>query len=267
MVLSKIPKEKYRVLTAPLRMSPDFIIIGVQKGGTTSLFSYLSQHPQLKLARRKELHYYDLNYDRGLSWYRSFFPIKPVYRNVLTGEASPYYIFHPLVPERIYKDNPNIKLLLLLRDPIHRAYSHYQMEKRKGKEKVATFEEAIEKEAERIKNSTLTIQNNQYDYNHQVYSYLARGIYHEQIARYLNYFKREQLLVLKSEDFFSRPLEALEKVYLFLGIKSIFPEHISVKNGGNYLPIGGEILNNLRVFYKPYNERLSALLGQEFNWD
>src|SRR4051812_46716716 len=173
--IPKLIKDMYRFSIASLRYplahyraSPDFIIIGVQKGGTSSLFEYLKQHPNIKTSVVKEVHYYDSDYKKGMKWYRSFFPLNEKNKKIIYGEASPYYFFHPLVPERIYKDNPNIKLILLLRDPVDRAYSHYQMERRKGREKLKSFEEAILKETERIQKGHDAIVNEKklYDYHH-----------------------------------------------------------------------------------------------------
>jgi lipopolysaccharide transport system ATP-binding protein len=90
-----------RLLTAGLRRAPDFLIIGAQKGGTTSLYSYLCEHPSVVAAERIEVHYFDLAYDRPWWWYKSHFPGRIGNGRTLTGEASPYYLFHPLVPERV----------------------------------------------------------------------------------------------------------------------------------------------------------------------
>jgi len=268
-------KDMYRFMViifrypfARFRALPDFIIIGVQKGGTSSLFELLKQHPNIKTSVFKEVHYYDFQYQKGKKWYRSFFPLLKRDKKLVYGEASPYYFFHPLVPERIYKDNPNVKLILLLRDPVDRAYSHYQMERRKGREKLKSFEEAISKETERIQKGYDGITNGKqlYNYNHHIYSYVARGRYDVQLKRWLQYFKREQLLVLKSEDFFVSPHNNLERIYKFLDIPVIFPKDLLVKNQGMYNPVKNDTIKHLRDYYKPHNEELSRFLGENFQW-
>ena len=260
-VLFRYPLARFRAL-------PNFIIIGVQKGGTSTLFELLKEHPRIQTSVFKEVHYYDFQYQRGKKWYRSFFPVRSKDKDMLYGEASPYYFFHPLVPERIYKDNPNIKLILLLRDPADRAYSHYQMERRKGREKLKSFEEAISKERERVQRGSEIIADGKkaYDHNHHVYSYLARGRYDEQLKRWLQYFKREQLLILKSEDFFASPHDCLERVYKFLNIPVVFPKDLQVRNQGTYNPVETETMKHLRDYYKPHNEELSQFLGENFRW-
>ena len=180
---------------------PDFIIIGAQKGGTSSLFNYLSQHSQIQLPSVKEIHFFDYNYGKGIEWYRKQFPGKFI-RLKITGEASPYYLFHPLVPQRVFSCCPNAKFIVLLRNPVDRAYSHFMMEKKRGDEPL-TFEEAINIEPQIINNEENKIINNpEYrSISHQRSSYLARGMYYSQIKRWLNYFPKKQFLFIKSESF------------------------------------------------------------------
>ena len=104
------------------RRLPDFLIIGAQKCGTSSMFAYLNQHPQMKLPDVKEIHFFDLNYSNGLDWYTSHFPPASLSHRMVTGEASPYYLFHPHVPERVRLHCPDVKLVVMLRNPVDRAY-------------------------------------------------------------------------------------------------------------------------------------------------
>jgi len=260
-ILFRYPLARFRAL-------PDFIIIGVQKGGTSTLFEYLKQHPCIKTSVFKEVHYYDFHYSKGIKWYKSFFPFNKKDKHILYGEASPYYFFHPLVPERVFKDNSNIKLILLLRDPVDRAYSHYQMERRKGREKLKSFEEAISMETERIQEGyrPIATKKGSFNYKRHIYSYLSRGCYDEQIKRWLKYFKREQLLVLKSEDFFSSPQKNLGRIYQFLNIPVIFPKNLRIKNQGSYTPVNSDTIERLRSYYKQHNKELSEFLGEQFQW-
>jgi len=132
-------------------MLPDFIIIGVQRGGTTSLYKYMTKHPKIIPALKKEIHFFDNKFGKGLSWYESQFMQNPFFcllkrkrksEDTITGEASPYYIYHPHVPKRISKILPNVKLIAILRNPIERAFSHYNHEVRLGAEKLS-FEDAL----------------------------------------------------------------------------------------------------------------------------
>lgn len=257
----------FRRFNSKQRALPTFIIIGVQKGGTSSLFSILEQHPQIGTSVFKEVHYYDFDYKRGQRWYQSYFPIKnDKYKAI--GEASPYYIFHPKVAERIYKDNPNVKLIALLRDPIDRAYSHYQMERRKGKESEETFEAAIAIETERLKPEIEKFEKNQHYQSpiHQNFSYLSRGKYDEQLEHWYQFFSKEQLLVLKSEDFFENPVSILKEVYRFLEVEEILPKDLKPKNQGKYLPLKASILEKLAAYYQPHIKKLNTITGKVIDW-
>ncbi len=244
---------------------PDFIIIGVQKGGTTSLFYYLSQHPSITLPKTKEIHYYDLNYEKGLKWYKAHFPVK---KSMITGEASPYYIFHPLVAERIYRDNPKAKLIVMLRNPIIRAYSQYHMERKKGHDKMPSFEDAIHAEPERVDEESLKLKQSviQKSWNHQVYSYLARGEYAKQLKEWFKYFSKDQFLFIKSEEFFENPVSVLDEVCMFLGVTSFTPTDITPLNASQYDPINPDIKNYLKDYFKNDNRDLCELIGDKFKW-
>lgn len=169
---------------------PTFLIIGAQRCGTTSLYDSLTGHPSILPALRKELHYFDNNYDKCLEWYKAFFPLRlPRETNStanppLRGEATPYYIFHPRAHQRIADVLPNAKLIVVLRNPVDRAYSHYWHEVRMGYEHLS-FEEAIAKESERTGREVHDLlRDEQYrSVEHQHFSYLNRGIYHQQLRR------------------------------------------------------------------------------------
>ncbi|HEV2894458.1 MAG TPA: sulfotransferase, partial [Actinomycetota bacterium] len=154
--------QAYARPTAGLRLLPDYLIIGAQRAGTTSLHRYLIQHPGVRTTlRTKGVHFFDTAYGRGMSWYASRFPTKLTAWYVArrhgvelrTGEASPYYLFHPHVPARVAEHLPQVRLIALLRDPVGRAYSHYQHEVARGFETLS-FEEAIEAEPARLAGET-----------------------------------------------------------------------------------------------------------------
>ena len=139
--------------TALARIAPSFLVIGAQRSGSTALYRHLAAHPAILPPLRKEVHYFDFQYAKGRAWYLAHFPgiqerITGNYR-AITFEASPYYMLHPLAPERIMAFNPDMKLIAILRDPVDRALSHYHHEARRGVETL-TFEEAIAAEPERL---------------------------------------------------------------------------------------------------------------------
>ncbi|GBC70058.1 hypothetical protein HRbin01_01766 [archaeon HR01] len=265
----------FRYLTGGLRALPDFIIIGEARCGTSSLYKYITSHPQVIPAFRIEVHFFDVGYSLGLNWYRAHFPVRFWMKvlemlrgsKVITGEKSPYYMFHPHAPRRIAKLIPHVKLIALLRNPVDRAYSLYQLRRRRGLE-LLTFEEAIEREKRLIPSETEKMLHDE-NYNsieHRRYSYISRGIYIKSLSRWFQFFPREQFLILKSENLFENPNNLMQRVFDFLNIRR-FEEIEYVKyHEGKYPEMNPRTRRELVEFYRPYNEELQKLLGQNFNW-
>jgi Sulfotransferase domain len=247
-----------RIAAFSSRQSPGFIIIGAQKGGTTSLYRYLTAHPDVGEASKKEVHFYDRAYKKGMSWYLAHFPERGIFP--LVGESSPSYLFHPKVPERIQHTLPEAKLIVLLRNPIDRAYSQYQMRLRR----VGTnsFEADLDHEFERLKMSSGPLGPEKGEH-----AYLARGHYAEQLERWFAVFPREQLLILQSETFFAQPGIGLAQTLAFLDLRSWQPADYDVHNSGAYTDMHPETRARLAAYFAPHNQRLYELLGQDFGWD
>ena len=273
-------EKAFRAGTNPLRMMPDFMIIGAMRGGTTSLYSYLTAHPNISPAHMKEVHFFDVYFHKGLHWYRAQFPstVQKYYaehiqkQTFITGEASPYYLFHPHAPRRIAQLLPQVKLVVLLRNPVSRAYSHYYHEVAGGHEKL-TFEEAIDHEEERIGQEMEKLaKNEQYvSYNHRHYSYLARGIYVDQLRVWMDLFPKEQFLILKSEDFYTDPAMGLKQVLQFvdvpaMGLKEQKEEYEQL-NTTKPPKMDAATRKRLHAYFEPHNARLYEYLKQDFNWD
>src|SRR5690242_4033623 len=187
-------EKVYRGLTSPVRLLPDFLVIGAQRGGTTSLYQYLQVHPFIEPATTKEVHFFDRRFHKGLAWYRGHFPTalekyradRLHNRLFLIGEATPDYLFHPHTPRRVARILPWVKLIVLLRNPVERAYSHYHHAVDLGYEHLP-FEEAIRREEERLGTEREKMLKNQY-YKSCAYmelSYLSRGIYVEQLQAWM----------------------------------------------------------------------------------
>jgi hypothetical protein len=232
---------------------PDFLIIGAKKCGTTFLYDLLSRHPYVEPAAKKELHYFDILYkEEGIDWYRRCFP-RPKWkdgRRIITGEATPY-LGNPRAPERVAQVLPQARLITLLRDPIQRAYSDYQQVRRKGREPLA-FEEAIEAE----KRQTRSIRG-----------YLSRDVYVDYLLWWSSFFAEDQMLVLKSEDFFERTQETLERALDFLDLPRWEAEATEKRNKGEYeTQMAPATRQRLEEYFEPHNERLYKHLGVDFEW-
>ena len=256
---------------------PDFIIAGAQKCGTTSLYRWLAAHPRVAEASKKEVHFFDLNYHKGRRWYQRHFPSalerlaarRRGNGRLLAGEASPYYLFHPHALRRIRQAMPEVKLIVLLRNPIDRAYSHYWHNVRHGREPLS-FEEAIEREPERLRSETEKMRKDERyrSFAHQHYSYLARGVYAEQLLAMWSHFPRAQALVLKSETFYAEPGRTLREVLGFLRLlPPREPQRLRVENAGRYPAMGGSLRRRLAAHFQAPNQRLHDCLGGEFQWD
>jgi Sulfotransferase domain len=268
--------QAYARPTAGLRLLPDYLIIGAQRAGTTSLHRYLVQHPGVRTTlRTKGVHYFDTGYGRGRSWYASRFPTRLTawyvarrHRVALrTGEASPYYLFHPLVPHRVAELLPQVKIIALLRDPVVRAYSHYQHEVARGFETLS-FEEAIEAEPARLAGEVerMLAEPLHHSFAHQHHSYLARGRYHEQLATWRALFDDSQLLVLSSERFFAEPGLWFKQVLDFLELPAFTPDAFERHNAYDYRQMGDEVRERLVEHYREPNRRLYESLGDDFGW-
>jgi Sulfotransferase domain len=265
-------RHRWRLATALVRTLPDFIIIGAQKCGTTFLYQLLVQHPHVKPAFAKEVHYFDLNFRKGDNWYRSYFPLQMRNsRKYITGEASPYYLFHPHAPRRAWAVVPDAKLVVLLRNPVDRAYSHYQHQVKRVKaeaRETLTFEEAIEVEERILPGEVSKMLQSEYyaSATHRTRSYLSRGIYIDQLLVWSSFFQRKQMLILKSEDLFNDTTNALERMLDFLKIPHWAPETYSIPNKREYTGVSPLIRQRLDEYYKPHNQRLYEYLGVDLGW-
>lgn len=247
---------------------PTFLIVGAQKAGTTFLYQEVTQHREVGGSLTKEIHFFDDNYRRGLGWYEGFFPAAPM---KVVGEASPGYLFHPHAIRRIAHDLPSAKLVVLLRDPVRRAFSQYQHESRLGFEQAATFEEALALEPDRLAGELERMQADEWyvSHSHRHFSYVARGLYLEQVQRCHQLVGRERVLVLRSEDLYQRSGDVLPRVFDYLGLDP--PE--SIQAGSNDMAAAStsrldkRTEAGLRDFFRPHNERLYEYLGWEEVWE
>ena len=262
----------YRKLTWRSRMQPDFLIVGAMKCGTTSLHYYLAQHPQLVPASVKEVHFFDVrsekndNFKKGEAWYRAHFP-RPTNANQHAFESTPRYIFYPPAAERIFTCNSRMKIIILLRNPTERAISHYFHARRVGKESLPIME-ALQADHD-MEEPNVTKENcNEVSVFRPFY--LRRGLYAQQIKRFLSYFPQEQILILDSEDLFGQTRQTVRQVFEFVGggvdtefeVKDIAPHHTAK----NKVAVDPEVRQYLDHYFLPYNEELYQLIGRNFGW-
>jgi hypothetical protein len=268
--------RRFGHLTARFRLLPDYLIIGAQRAGTTSLFKYLVRHPAVaRPFLGKGAHFFDTNYSGDLDEYRAYFPttaykwvVKATRRmDAVTGEGSPYYLAHPHAPYRIAETLPGVKLIALLRDPVDRAYSHHQHEVARGFEDLS-FEEALEREPERLAGELERMREDP-SYNSfavQHHTYLSRGRYAEQLEVWYGLFPKDQILVLPSEELFSDPDRTFRAVLAFLGLPAISLREYEVFNPRKYTDMSPELRQRLVDYFAEPNGRLYDLMGVDYGW-
>jgi hypothetical protein len=261
--------------TAKARLEPDFIMIGGQRCGTTSLFRALMAHPQVvRPTFHKGVNYFDVNYDKSQAWYRGHFPLAALARRT-TGKAGPpvvfeasgYYMYHPFAVERIARDLPDVKLVVMLRDPVERAYSAYQHELKRGYE-WESFERALDLEDERLVGEVERMRADvTYEsFTHRHHSYTRRGHYAEQLEAVLRHFPRSQLHVIESESFFESPQKEYAGLVTFLGAEPFMPATFDQYNARPRDPMSAQTRARLEAHFAPHDQRLAALLGHSPHW-
>jgi hypothetical protein len=223
---------------------PNALIVGAAKCGTTSLFEYLSQHPDACASRVKELRFLDLQWNpERVSWYRAHFAAKS--RHLVSFEATPGYLLHPDAPARAGSLVPDARLIVMLREPVARAYSYWNHRRDEGTEPLS-FEEAIEVEGERKR----------------AFWYVRGGLYAEQITRWMEHFPRDAFLFIRSEDFYRSPARELDRVTDFLGLPRHEFRNLTPRNQRGYpAPLDPATRARLEPRFAGSNARVAELTG------
>ncbi len=253
-------EHAWRMATADLRRLPDIVIIGAQRGGTTSLRRWLRDHPQAPF-EVGEVHFLDHNYDRGRRWYRSQFPTFLERRRRV--ESTPYLLFHPLAPERAAATLPqSTRFVALLREPAQRAMSHYRLERSLGRES-KTFADALAAEEERLRGETAKVMQGERSRSHQWFSYQARGRYAEQLTRWFDAVGPERITVVESERLYVDAAVGTD-LLAWLGLDAPVVPFPATNASPGATPDDRSVLGTLRAQFAEDNEALFELLGRRF---
>ena len=285
----------FRKITSSFRMLPSFLILGGSRSGNTSLFAYLTEHPNIMPGSLKAFFFFQYFTNNKTSFYRSQFPIKR--KNLITCDSTSSYFVHPLIPARVHKLLPSAKLIVVLRNPVERAYSEFHYTVTLGSELTENFEDVIKSELKRIeignKKPELKIENT--NYNHFAFSHLRDGLYVQHLERWLKFFPNEQLLVLHTKDLSTNFDNTLAKTFEFLNLpkyqienrieknkidkirplsgherniyKNIDSKTRTLFNVQNYPEIKSETRKFLQDFFRPHNEKLFKMIGKRFDWN
>lgn len=255
-------------------MTPSFLLIGGKRCGSTTLHRAIIDHPHVLAPRTsKSSHYFDVNHDRGAAWYQSHFPSLTTAERMtsrtgitpITGESSPYYSFHPLAPQRIAAELPDARLILCVRDPIERAWSHYQYEVARGFEDLP-FRSALERESERLQGQHDVLLAGKRSSAHRHQTYLARGRYIEHLEMVEQHIDRSQVHLVVSEELFLNPESTLDGLWKFLDLPARRVDSVPRLKATAPSDLSDADRVWLQDYFAPYNERLTAWLGRDIEW-
>lgn len=278
--MANVVTRRYGMATASRRPLPDFMIVGTKRGGTTSMWNWLVDHPGVlpmfpSPRGNKSTDYFLDGGSRGERWYRSHFHTAAhrhrrearLGHRVVSGEASPLYMYDPRICPLVRQVVPDVKVIIQLRNPVRRALSHWQERVGQGVEPLS-FEEALRAESARTAGELerMLADPSYYSEAFDWYSYRDRGIYHDQVARWLDAFPSEQVLIVSSEDFSRDEQAVMDTVSDFLGLphhrRAVYLRH----NLSPRVTMSVEVEEELTAFYTPHNERLYELVGRDFGW-
>ena len=267
-------KRHVYAATSPLRVLPECAVIGTGKGGTTALHYYLGQHPCIGSSAYDELGFFNENYHLGINWYKSLFPtvfykkkMESKNKQCLFFDVTSTYMEEELTAKNVYEVNPNQKIIVILRNPVDRAYSHYHVNVKEKSEK-RSFEDAIFEEMNRIKSERIIQNKNK---NLRVFTpnnihYLKKGFYALQLKSWFKIFPREQILVLSTEEFQEDQNLIYKKIFDFLNIPNMKIKSTEKMEKGNYIPMKDETRKLLLDYFRQYNYELFELINNEFDW-
>lgn len=260
-----------RGATAQQRAWPHVIVLGAQRAGTTSLWRWLGTHPDFHppVLDQKGVHYFDLEAQRPARWYRAHFPLRRTLGpDGRTGEASPYYLFHPRIPDHAARLLPDeTRFIVLLRDPVDRAVSHYHHMRDEGTEPLPTLEAALDAEPARLAAAPSGLAHDPavVDEHHMHHAYVARGRYAEQLERWFAAVGRDRVLVLDSGRLRSDATGLVTEACRWIGLD---PDRVGSPdagvNAGRYDPPAAATRDRLRAAFAPHDERLWDLLGERW---
>ncbi len=273
------PLSRWYFATAQQRMLPSFFVIGVQKGGTTALTQYLTQHPNVIQPQRKDIYFFNNaeNFAHGAEWYQAHFAhrlykrwyeLSHTVRDTITFDGTPNYFAAPGAAERLHRFFPDTKLILLLRHPAERAWSNYRMNKRHGFEPLS-FEDALAAETERIAaEDAFAAKNNTHSFVRQRLAYRTNGIYAGFLQEWLKYFDRSQLLITTTEEMQQNTASVYNAVTDFVGLPRFSGVNFARFNeGGEKEKMASATREELNAFFAPHNRTLEEMLGRPLNWN
>ncbi|CAN5643343.1 hypothetical protein BH11ACT8_BH11ACT8_16270 [soil metagenome] len=259
--------------TAGLRMTPSIIVVGAQRAGTTTLFRLLEAHPQLvRPTLSKGTGYFDDGYDRSWHWYQGHFPLRrpgpvPSAGQPVTFECSGYYLFHPLAAARIASDLPDVRVVVLVRDPVERAFSAHRHELARGYETLP-LADALAAEGIRTAGESVKLERTPgyRSFAHRHHAYVQRGEYAHQVRRFRTALGADRVHVLDADLFFADPRRQFAGLQQALGLSTWLPAEVAVSNARPGPPADPDLRGRLMRHFEPHDSELGELLGEVPSW-
>ena len=263
-----IIKRGYFGITSPFRTIPNFIVIGVKRCGTTTLYEQLSEHPCIEKSAHDNLGFFNNNFELGMNWYKSHFvtnfrkkEIERKYGKFATYDVTSSYIQKKKTAQNIFKTLPNVKLILILRNPTDRAYSEYNQNIIDENES-RDFRELIKQEINEIEN----MENDNLEFSSNKINLVKKGIYEKQISPWLEIFPRKQILIISTEEFGEKTTETYDKIFRFLELPKYKIKNKERHRKGTYEAMDDKTRKILDDFYESYNSKLFQKIEETFRW-
>ena len=255
-----------------MRVLPDFLVIGAKRCGTTSLFYHLPEHPCIPKSSHDNMGFFNDNYHLGVNWYKSFFPtiftrnkIKSKFGNFLAFDVTTTYMEEESTANNVYQTKPNMKIIVILRNPVDRTYSHFLKNVREKVEK-RNFESAVEENMGRMKKESYEQHETKPKFIVDENNYLKKGLYALQLRHWLKIFPRENILIVSTEEFESDQQAIYNKIFKFLNISQFKVKNTEKMEKGSYPPMKSETRNLLLDYFRSHNQELFELINMEFDW-
>ena len=260
-------------ITGFIRVIPDFLVIGAKRCGTTSLYQHLPEHPCISKSPYDNMGFFNDNFHLGVNWYKSFFPttftrnkIKSKFGGFLAFDVTTKYMEEESTANNVYQTKPNMKIIIILRNPVDRAYSQYHLSVRQTAER-RSFEDVVEENMNRLNKESHEHYEIKPRFSAKEDNYLKKGLYALQLRYWLKIFPRENILIVSTEEFESNQQIIYNKIFEFLNISKFEVKNTKKMEKGNYPPIKSETRNLLLDYFRPHNHELFELINMEFDWD
>ena len=260
-------------ITGFIRVIPDFLVIGAKRCGTTSLYQHLPEHPCISKSPHDNMGFFNDNFHLGVNWYKSFFPttftrnkIKSKFGDFLAFDVTTKYMEEESTANNVYQTKPNMKIIIILRNPVDRAYSQYHLSVRQTAER-RSFEDVVEENMNRLNKESHEHYKIKPKFSAKEDNYLKKGLYALQLRYWLKIFPRENILIVSTEEFESNQQIIYNKIFEFLNISKFEVKNTKKMQKGNYPPIKSETRNLLLDYFRPHNHELFELINMEFDWD